>query len=124
MRRALPGARRPWGYVFPLLALAGLVGIRILDGRREGRDAYLSSCLFLAGMLASAAFGLYPYVLPSNGDPAFSLTVANSAAAPYGLRIGLLWFIPGILLTAGYFVYTYRSFAGKVGVGPVQDQFD
>ena len=42
---------------------------------------------------------------------------ANSAAAPYGLRIGLLWFIPGIMLAAGYFVYTYRNFAGKVGSG-------
>jgi cytochrome d ubiquinol oxidase subunit II len=110
-------AKRPWGCVFPLLAVAGLIGVRMLDGRREGRDAFLSSCLFLAGMLASAAFGLYPYVLPSNGNPAYSLTVANSAAAPYGLRVGLLWFIPGMLLTAGYFVYAYRSFAGKVGGG-------
>jgi cytochrome d ubiquinol oxidase subunit II len=110
-------ADRPWGYVFPLLALAGLMGIRMLDRRREGLDAFLSSCLFLAGMLASVAFGLYPDVLPSNGDPALSLTAANSAAAPYGLRIGLLWFIPGIMLAAGYFVYTYRNFAGKVGSG-------
>jgi cytochrome d ubiquinol oxidase subunit II len=110
-------AQRPWGYIFPALALVGLIGMRWLDGRREGLDAFLSSCLFLLGMLTSAAFGLYPYVLPSNGDPAFSLTVANSAAAPYGLRIGLYWFIPGVLLAAGYFVYTYRSFAGKVGGG-------
>jgi cytochrome bd ubiquinol oxidase subunit II len=107
-------SQRPWGYVFPLLALAGLIGMRLRDGRRDGLEAFLCSCLFLLAMLVSAAFGLYPYVLPSNGDPAFSLTVANSAAAPYGLRVGLYWFIPGILLTAGYFVYTYRSFAGKV----------
>jgi cytochrome d ubiquinol oxidase subunit II len=67
-------------------------------------------------MLTSAAFGLYPDLLPSNDDPALSLTVLNAAAAPYGLRIGLAWFIPGMLLTAGYFVYTYRNFAGKVKV--------
>jgi cytochrome d ubiquinol oxidase subunit II len=108
-------SQRPWGYFFPLLALAGLIGMRLRDGRRDGLEAFLCSCLFLLALLVSAAFGLYPYVLPSNGDPAFSLTVANSAAAPYGLRVGLYWFIPGILLTAGYFVYTYRSFAGKVG---------
>jgi cytochrome d ubiquinol oxidase subunit II len=104
-------ADKPWGYIFPLLALAGLAAMRLLRG---GLGAFLGSCLFLIGMLTSAAFGLYPYVLPSNGDPAFSLTVANAAAAPYGLRVGLLWFIPGMLLTTGYFVYTYRSFAGKV----------
>jgi cytochrome d ubiquinol oxidase subunit II len=109
-------ALRPWGYAFPIAALVGLVGMRMLDGYREGLDAFLCSCVFLMAMLSSAAFGLYPYVLPSNGDPAFSLTVMNSAAAPYGLRIGLMWFIPGVLLAAGYFVYTYRSFAGKVRV--------
>jgi cytochrome bd ubiquinol oxidase subunit II len=109
-------SQRPWGYVFPLLALIGLVGMRLLDGYREGLDAFLCSCLFLLAMLVSVAFGLYPDVLPSNGDPALSLTVANTAAAPYGLRVGLYWFIPGILLTTGYFVYTYRSFAGKVEI--------
>ena len=109
-------ADRPWGYLFPLLALVGLVGMRLLDGRREGLEAFLCSCLFLLAMLVSAAFGLYPYVLPSNGDPSFSLTVANSAAAPYGLRVGLYWFIPGVLLTTSYFVYTYRSFKGKVRI--------
>jgi cytochrome d ubiquinol oxidase subunit II len=89
--------------------------MRVFASYREGLAAFLCSCLFLAGMLTSAAFGLYPYVLPASGDPAFSLTVANAAAAPYGLRAGLYWFIPGVLLTASYFVYTYRSFSGKVG---------
>jgi cytochrome d ubiquinol oxidase subunit II len=104
-------AARPWGYLFPILALAGLVGIRLLGGL----DGFLSSCLFLFGMLTSAAFGLYPYVLPSNSDPALSLSIYNAAAPLYGLQIGLLWFIPGTLLAIGYFVYTYRHSAGKVG---------
>ena len=108
-------ADRPWGYVFPLLALLGLIGMRMLSGARQGLEAFLGSCLFLVGMLTSAAFGLYPLVLPSSGDPAYSLTVANAAAAPYGLEIGLYWFIPGMLLATCYFVYTYRNFAGKVG---------
>jgi cytochrome d ubiquinol oxidase subunit II len=67
-------------------------------------------------MLTSVVFGVYPYVLPSNTDPALSLTVHNAAAAQYGLEIGLMWFIPGIALAIAYFTYTYRSFAGKVRV--------
>ena len=104
---------RPWGYLFPLLAAAGLMGMRLM---RTERAAFLSSCLFIVGMLTSAAFGLYPYVLPSNTDPNLGMTVYNAAAAEYGLRVGLAWFVPGILLAAGYFVYTYRSFAGKVSL--------
>ena len=107
-------AARPWGYVFPILALAGLVGARIMNSRRQELGAFLCSCLFILGMLTSVAFGVYPCVLPSNSDPARSLTVSNAAAPLYGLKIGLVWFIPGMLLATAYFVYTYRSFSGKV----------
>jgi cytochrome d ubiquinol oxidase subunit II len=107
-------AARPWGYVFPLLAVAGLIGMRA-TGRRDAAP-FLCSSLYIVGMLTSAAFGLYPFVLPSSTDPNLGLTVYNAAAAPYGLKVGLVWFIPGMLLATGYFVYTYRSFAGKVSL--------
>jgi cytochrome d ubiquinol oxidase subunit II len=96
------------------LAIAGLIGIRVLGELRGGLEAFLCSCLFILGMLTSAAFGIYPYVLPSNADPSLGLTVHNSAAPLYGLQVGLMWFIPGMILVCGYFVYTYRSFSGKV----------
>jgi cytochrome d ubiquinol oxidase subunit II len=97
-----------------LLAVVGLIGMRALD--RRSVAPFLCSSLFIVGMLTSAAFGLYPCVLPSSLDPRLGLTVYNAAAAPYGLKVGLAWFIPGMLLATGYFVYTYRSFAGKVAL--------
>jgi cytochrome d ubiquinol oxidase subunit II len=65
-------------------------------------------------MLASAAYGLYPYVLPATTGEGRALTVMNAAAAEHGLRIGLAWWIPGMLLATGYIIYAYHSFAGKV----------
>jgi cytochrome d ubiquinol oxidase subunit II len=76
--------------------------------------AFLSSAAYIGGMLTSAAFGVYPYVLASNGDPRLGLTIYNSTAPRYGLSIGLRWFIPGMVLAAGYFSFAYRHFAGKV----------
>ena len=105
---------RPWSYGFPMVALAGLVGLKVMNGAGRAMEAFLSSCTFLVGMLTSVAAGLYPYVLPSSGDPALSLTIQNTAAGSYGLHVGLIWFIPGMALAAAYFIYTYRSFAGKV----------
>jgi cytochrome d ubiquinol oxidase subunit II len=107
-------AVRPWTYVFPLFALAGLAGMKIMNAAGRAMEAFLSSCVFILGMLTSVAAGLYPYVLPSSTDPALSLTIYNAAAALYGLEVGLIWFIPGMLLASAYFIYTYRSFAGKV----------
>jgi len=106
--------RHPWGALFPLSAVASLVAVRRLLARRADALAFLASAAYLAAMLASAAFSVYPYVLPAVTDPAYALTVANAAASPYGLRVGLAWWVPGMLLVTGYFVYTYRHFTGKV----------
>lgn len=107
---------RPWGYVFPLVAVAGLI-LELVYLRRSALGAFLSSCAYLVGMLTSAAFGLYPYVLPSRTDPAFALTAQNARAPAYGLRIALGWWIVGMILVAAYFIYSYRQFAGKIRAG-------
>ena len=103
----------PEGLVFPALALTGLVLARWQTGKGEDVRAFLSSCLFLAGLLASTAFGLFPNVLPSNTSAALGLTVFGSASADDGLRTALLWWIPGVLLVIGYFVFLYRNFTGR-----------
>jgi len=107
-------ADHPWGYVFPLLALAGLAGMRVWSERARDMAAFLSSCLYLVGMLTSATFGVFPYVLPSSSSPETALTVTNAAAPEYGLYVGLAWWIPGMALAALYSVFVYRRFAGKV----------
>ncbi len=104
---------RPWGFLFPLLALGGLVGMGYWTGTRREKAAFLSSGAYLVGMLASTAFGLYPEVLPATPGGR-SLTVTNAAAAQYGLSVGLIWWTIGIGLAAVYFVLTYRLFRGKV----------
>jgi len=109
-------ATHSWGYVIPAAALASLVLLRFWIARKP-LASFLASCVFIAAMLSSAAFGIYPYLLPSRIDPKFGLTISNAAAADYGLRIGLAWWIPGILLAIAYFVFTYRRFAGKVHLG-------
>jgi len=106
-------AAAPWGLVFPAIAVGGLLVVWRAVHHRADREGFLASCAYLAGMLASVAFGLYPYVLPSNLDPGRGLDIYNSAAGHYGLWVGLVWFVPGLALAAAYFVFTYRRFAGK-----------
>ena len=64
-------------------------------------------------MLTSVVFGVYPMVMPAR-NPAYALTVSNAKAGDYGLKIGLIWWVIGMLLAAVYFIYVYRTFAGKV----------
>ena len=109
-------AAHPAGMVLPLLVVAGLIGVLVWT--RAGRDdrAFAACALYIVGMLGSAAFGLYPDVLPSAGDPALSLTIFNAASAPHGLAVALGWFIPGIALVIGYTIFAHRTMAGRVAI--------
>ncbi|HKM67418.1 MAG TPA: cytochrome d ubiquinol oxidase subunit II [Candidatus Acidoferrum sp.] len=103
----------PLGYILPALAVAGLAGVKFELFRKDERNAFLSSCAYLLGMLTSVVFGVYPMVLPAR-NPIYALTVHNAKAPDYGLKVGLVWWVIAMALAAVYFVHVYRSFAGKV----------
>ena len=106
---------RPYGYVLPLVAIAGLVGMVLFNLRNDDRAAFLSSGAYIIGMLTSTVFGVYPNVLPAV-DPANSLTIYNASASEYGLAVGLVWWSIGMVLAVVYFVVIYRLFRGKVSL--------
>ena len=103
----------PLGYFLPGIAVAGLAGVQFELRRGKERGAFLCSCAYLLGMLVSVVFGVYPMVLPAR-NPVYSLTIANAKAGDYGLKIGLVWWVIGMILAAGYFIFVHRTFAGKV----------
>ncbi len=105
----------PWGLVFPLAALAGFLFAGWSVYHNNDQWAFTGSSFFIIGMLSSTAFALYPDVLPAT-NPSDSLTIANAAAPQYGLIVGLIWWIIGIILALLYFTIIYRLFRGKVSV--------
>lgn len=112
--------QRPWGAIFPFIALLGLLGVGLFNFTKRDLAALFSSGAFIVGMLASAAFSLYPLVLPAVNH-ANSLTVDNASASQYGLTVGLIWWSVGIILAVIYFVFTYRRFRGKIMPASGQD---
>jgi cytochrome d ubiquinol oxidase subunit II len=107
-------SHHPWGLLFPLLAVAGFVLANEFRRRDKELEAFLASSGFLAGMMCSMAFGLYPYVLPASTVISRGLTVTGAASSEQGLGVALKWWIPGMALVAVYFVFLYRKFLGKV----------
>jgi cytochrome bd ubiquinol oxidase subunit II len=103
---------RPWGAVFPLVSFAAILAALFLHKRQMAGAAFLASALSLYAMICSAAAGLYPYVLPAriaqNGLTAFQV-----ASAPESLTLALYWWIPGMVLVAGYTGFVYRNFLPK-----------
>lgn len=104
---------RPYGYVLPLVAIAGLVGMVLFNLRASDRAAFASSTAYIIGMLTSSVFGVYPKVLPAV-NPANSLTIHNAASSDYSQAVGLIWWSIGMVFAAIYFIFVYRLFRGKV----------
>src|SRR5450755_1799454 len=104
------------GFVVPIAVVASL-GI-MLWSNPKGKEklAFVASSLYITFMLVGAAFALYPVVLAAR-DHQFDLTIYNTAAASYGLSVGLIWWSLGAVLAVTYFVCLYRMFRGKVPLG-------
>jgi cytochrome d ubiquinol oxidase subunit II len=66
-------------------------------------------------MLASAAAGLYPNLLPAREGHPYGLTIHNAAASHHALVVGLRWWSLGIALAIGYFIIAYRFLFGSRG---------
>jgi len=100
------------GLLFPLLGIAGMAGVFFTLRKGNERGAFFASCAYLAGILTSVVSGVYPLVLPAR-NPAYSLTIWNTKASAYGLKIGLVWWAIAVILALAYTTLVYRSFAGK-----------
>lgn len=108
----------PFSYGLPVVALTGIFASRNLTAKGKELSAFLASALFLAFMLLSVVFGLYPMVLPAAGDPAAALTIHNASGPPYSMWVALFWWVPGMILVVFYTTFVYRKMGGKVKLDP------
>jgi cytochrome bd ubiquinol oxidase subunit II len=103
-------SNHPWRLVFPLLAVLALAGTVWFQRTGAWLKAFLSSCLFIVGLLTTMAAGLYPNVLPAHDNRPHGLTVHNAAAGHHALVTAIVWWPIGMALAAVYFVFAYRMF--------------
>jgi cytochrome bd ubiquinol oxidase subunit II len=107
-------ARRPWAWPLPLGAALALAVAWRMSARGRDLHAFLATCAFHAALLGATAAALYPVILRSTLDARYDVTALNAATGHHGLAWGLTWWLPALALAVAYFVYLFRSFAGKV----------
>jgi cytochrome d ubiquinol oxidase subunit II len=105
-----------WSLVAMVVAVLALVGA--LVALRAGREGWAFACsgLTVAAAVAMLFLALFPDVMPSTLDPAYSLTVANAASSPYTLKLMTVVaavFTPLVLLYQGW---TYWVFRKRIGI--------
>jgi cytochrome d ubiquinol oxidase subunit II len=106
----------PWGWLIPILVATSLIAMYVCRAHGYDKAAFFSSSAYIVGMIGGAAFALYPILLPATTNPAYSLTINNAKTGAYSLSVGLVWWLIGITVAIGYFIFLYRSFGGKVTI--------
>ena len=102
---------RTW-ILFALLLAACVTGPAALRAARYGR-ALGASALALVCVIALAAEGLFPRLVPTRPDLGASLTVYNAASTPYTMRVMLVIALIGMPFVIAYTAVIYRAFRGK-----------
>lgn len=106
--------RRPWLWPLPAAAIAAAIMCPRAIARGNELRAFGFSCAFIGGLLFATVGTLYPVLLRSTVDPRYTLDAFNTASPRATLFIGLVVWIPAMILAIGYFAFMYRSFRGKV----------
>jgi len=100
--------------IIPALAVVCLLLIRVKMAGKSWGSAWAFSAGTIALCTLFGVIGLYPNLIPSSLNPAWSLTVSNSSSSALTLKIMLgvaLVFVPVVII---YQALVYRAFSYKI----------
>jgi len=97
-----------------LLTVCALLGIKVFLAKQAYFKAWCASALTIVGTTFYGIIGLYPKMLPSNIDIAYSLTAHSSASSPQTLKIMLMVVVLFLPVVLAYQIWAYFLFKGEV----------
>lgn len=110
---------KSWTWVVLTVAvLAQLAAVAAAGGVREGW-AFVCTTVVVAAVVVLLFGSLYPNLVPSTIDPAYSITIYNGSSSPYTLKVmtwAALIFTPLVLVYQAwtYWVFRKRIFAESI----------
>ncbi|MEE9321554.1 MAG: cytochrome d ubiquinol oxidase subunit II [Granulosicoccus sp.] len=111
----------PLSLIAPVMGFAGALGANFMSKVGKSAWAFLSSCFSLTGIILTAGFSLFPFILPSRLNPDHSLTLWDSTSSELTLHI-MFWvamlFVPIIL---SYTAWCYKVMWGKHTVESIRE---
>ena len=107
--------------LLPLTVYVMVPFAMLLVSRGKNLAAFVASSLAIVGIIGTAGFSMFPFVMPSSTDFGSSLTVWDSVSSQLTLGIMLvatLIFMPIIII---YTSWAYKVMAGKVTLAYIKE---
>lgn len=101
-------------FIAPAIAVVALLAVQYFMIKEQALKSFAASCITIVFVVATGVTGLFPNLIPSTLDPAYSLTIFNSSSSQYTLTIMTVVafiFVPTVIL---YKIWAYRIFRDPV----------
>ena len=110
----------PWMIAAPVLGFAGAAIAIVFSAANRALPAFVASALAVSGVILTAGFSLFPFIMPSSSNPNSGLTVWDAVSSYRTLQV-MFWvvviFLPIVL---AYTSWVYRVLRGKITVETIR----
>ncbi|AXE91211.1 cytochrome d ubiquinol oxidase subunit II [Paraburkholderia terricola] len=114
-------ATYPWMTAAPIAGLGGGVLAALLARSRFEKSAFLATSSTIIGVILTAGFSMFPFIMPSSLDGRSSLTVWDSTSSRMTLQIMLVAVVVFLPLILIYTSWVYRVMRGKVTAAALEE---
>jgi cytochrome d ubiquinol oxidase subunit II len=111
----------PWMVAAPVIGVVGGVLALVLASSRFEKSAFITTGLMIVGVILTAGFSMFPFIMPSSLDGRSSLTVWDSTSSRMTLQIMLIAVIIFLPIVLIYTSWVYRVMRGKVTAAALEE---
>ena len=111
----------PWMIAAPVLGLVMCLLTAVAAKLDKGWVAFLFSSLAIAGIILTAGFSMFPFVMPSSLEPSQSLTMWDSTASFNTLKVMTVVAVVFVPTVLAYTIWTYIKMFGRVSNKHIED---
>jgi cytochrome d ubiquinol oxidase subunit II len=111
----------PWTMAAPAVGFLGAALAAAAAWRGHDRLAFVFSGMSVAGVIATAGFSMFPFILPSSLHPSSSLTVWDASSSRTTLLVMLIAVVLLLPVVLAYTAFIYRVLRGKISGQQVKE---
>ncbi len=111
----------PWMIAAPLLGLSMSLLTALFAKLNKGWVAFTCSSLAVAGVILTAGFSMFPFVMPSSLEPSLSLTMWDATASFNTLKVMTVAAAILVPIVLAYTIWTYVKMFGRVTSKHIED---
>ncbi len=115
-------ANYPWMMLAPVLAFVGGILAIVLSRLNRPGIAFIFSGSALAGVILTAGFAMFPFVMPSTTNPNSSLTVFDATSSHRTLTVMFFAVIIFLPIVLAYTSWVYRVMRGKITEEKIREE--